>query len=54
MAFLRVIDPASLVVCVTRARTATTRSEAGVTSNAMVNIDIILFVTEKEHFIFIF
>ncbi len=40
------------MVCVTRARTAT-RSEVGVKSNALVKIDIILFVTEKENVIFI-
>ncbi len=41
------------MVHVTRARTATTRSEVGVTSNAMVNIDIILFVTDKENVIYL-
>ncbi len=54
MAFWRVIEPAShSMVHVTRARTATTRSEVGVTSNAMVNIDIILFVTDKENVIYL-
>ncbi len=37
------------MVCVARERTATKRSEVGVTSNALVNIDIALFGTEKEH-----
>ncbi len=41
------------MVRVTRARTAT-RSEVGVTRNAMVNIDIILFVTEKENMLYIY
>ncbi len=41
------------MVRVTRARTAT-RSEVGVTRNAMVNIDIILFVTEKENILYIY
>ncbi len=41
------------MVRVTRARPAT-RSEVGVTRNAMVNIDIILFVTEKENILYIY
>lgn len=54
MAFWRVIEPAFHMVHQTRARTATTRREVGITSNAMVNIDIVLFVTEKENVTFIF